>query len=211
MFECNECRRVSRRRFLSSSAKGIVLYADSVDLYGDDVTDRQKYFAQSSHVWAVDPASHVAVGYVLTTKAAVATFEKGLAAYIGSADPMTAVWPVSSIMVVTIVDARVRGSAIEPDSPAEPTVNTSKPGGARFEVPVPERLVSFGMISITIRFVPGTMLGRTRSWKPISTGEPAASLTTSCRPPAGPLTGRRACWRRLCRACSPLAMCAPAA
>ena len=52
--------------------------------------------------------------------------------------------------------------------------------------PVPDKLVSFGMTSITIFCVPGTMFGRIRSWKPTSTGEPPASATDSCRPPAWP-------------------------
>ena len=100
--------------------------------------------------------------------------------------PMTAVWPFSNIIVVTMVLERVRGKAMEPSEPPEPTVNTSKPGGASDELPVPERLVSFGMTSITIFFVPGITFGRMSNWKPTSTGEELASATDNCRPPAWP-------------------------
>ena len=58
------------------------------------------------------------------------------------------------------------------------------PGGASADWPVPDRLV-FGITSMVRLFVPGITCGTIRSWKPMSTGEPWASVSKD-KPPACP-------------------------
>jgi hypothetical protein len=65
-------------------------------------------------------------------------------------------------MVVTIVELRVRGRAIEPSRPEAPMVNTSKPGGERRGARA-RRARFLPETSITIFCVPGTMFGRIRA------------------------------------------------
>jgi hypothetical protein len=64
------------------------------------------------------------------------------------------VLPLSTIIVETMFELRVRGRAIAPERPDAPDREHVEPGGASVEMPVPERLVSFGMTSMTMFCVP---------------------------------------------------------
>ena len=47
-----------------------------------------------------------------------------------------------------------------------------------------------GLVFLVMEFVPGITCGIISSWKPVSTGEPLASCSDSCRPPAWPCSER---------------------